>query len=41
LKTVLKFDSGRKGFDKAALFLVVLAGMLAAFGAFWIYLFLK
>lgn len=40
IKTVLKFDSGRKGFDKAALFLIVLAAMLALFGVYWIYSFL-
>tara|TARA_B100001750_G_C15418941_1_gene551889 strand:+ start:547 stop:687 length:141 start_codon:yes stop_codon:yes gene_type:complete len=41
LKTVLKFDSGRKGFDKAVIFLVILAICLAIFGLFWVYSFYK
>ena len=41
MKTVLKFDSGRKGFDKAIFFLLILAGMIAVLGAFWIYTFFK
>ena len=36
LKTVLKFDSGRKGFDKAAKFLIALSILLAIFGVFWV-----
>jgi len=39
MKTVLKFDSGRKGFDKAIFILLILAGMIAVLGAFWIYTF--
>ena len=41
MKTVLKFDSGRKGFDKAIFFLLILAGMIAVLGAFWIYPFFR
>tara|TARA_B100000686_G_scaffold67446_1_gene72862 strand:+ start:440 stop:580 length:141 start_codon:yes stop_codon:yes gene_type:complete len=41
LKTVLKFDYGKKGFDKAAIFLVILAICLAIFGLFWVYSFYK
>jgi hypothetical protein len=39
LKTVLKFDFGRKGFDKAAMFLVVLAAILALLGVYFVYSF--
>ncbi len=39
LKTVLKFDFGRKGFDKAAMFLILLAGMLALLGVYFVYSF--
>ena len=37
MKTVLKFDSGRKSFDKAIFILLILAVIIAVLGAFWIY----
>ncbi len=36
-KDVLKFDVGRKGFEKAAIFLLFLAGILIIFGVVWVY----
>ncbi len=39
-KDVLKFDTGRRGFERATLFLLILAGILAIFGAVWIYRFM-
>jgi len=41
MKTILKFDSGRKGFDKAIFILLILAVMIAVLGAFWIYPFFR
>tara|TARA_Y100001949_G_scaffold31690_1_gene24823 strand:- start:71 stop:247 length:177 start_codon:yes stop_codon:yes gene_type:complete len=41
MKTVLKFDSGRKGFDKAIFILLILAVIIAVLGAFWIYPFFR
>lgn len=40
MKTVFRFDSGKKGFEFVAIFLVTLAGALAVFGIIWIVLFL-
>jgi hypothetical protein len=37
LKTVFKYDVGGKGFKKASLILIILAGLLAIFGIFWLY----
>jgi hypothetical protein len=39
IKTVLKFDFGRKGFDKAATFLIVLAAVLGLLGVYFVYSF--
>tara|TARA_Y100000590_G_scaffold462846_1_gene628020 strand:- start:1221 stop:1355 length:135 start_codon:yes stop_codon:yes gene_type:complete len=39
LKTVLKFDFGRKGFDKAAMFLIILAAILVLLGVYFVYSF--
>tara|TARA_Y100001934_G_C11932835_1_gene576544 strand:- start:322 stop:456 length:135 start_codon:yes stop_codon:yes gene_type:complete len=36
LKTVYRYDSGGKGFRKAALILIGLASVLAVLGVFWI-----
>jgi hypothetical protein len=41
MKTVLKFDSGRKGFGKAIFILLILAVMIAVLGVFWIYPFFR
>ena len=38
-KDVLKFDVGRKGFEKAAIFLIVMAGIFAIFGVVRLYRF--
>jgi hypothetical protein len=35
-RQILKFDSGRRGFTRAALFLVVLAALLALFGVLFL-----
>ena len=36
LKTVYRYDSGQKGFRKAAIILMGLAALLAVFGVFWV-----
>ncbi|MEE9167137.1 MAG: hypothetical protein V3U24_06730 [Candidatus Neomarinimicrobiota bacterium] len=41
VKTILKFDTGKKGFEKATYFLLVLAAALAVFAIVWFYEFLK
>lgn len=41
MKTVLRFDSGRRGFEKATYFLLILAGGIAVFGIIWVYSFLR
>jgi len=38
-RPILKFDSGRKGFDRAILFLVILAFLFILFGV-WFLIFL-
>jgi|TARA_B110000438_G_scaffold126462_1_gene122961 hypothetical protein len=37
LKTVFKYDAGARGFKRASLILIFLAGLLAIFGIFWLY----
>ncbi|MFQ6608483.1 MAG: hypothetical protein ACE5EE_08090 [Fidelibacterota bacterium] len=39
-KDILKFDTGRRGFERATVFLLVMAGLFAIFGIIWIYRFL-
>ncbi|MBT4569629.1 MAG: hypothetical protein HOC47_03570 [Candidatus Marinimicrobia bacterium] len=34
--TIYRYDSGGKGFKKAAIFLVGMSAMLVIFGIFWI-----
>ncbi|MDP6456988.1 MAG: hypothetical protein QF613_07355 [Candidatus Marinimicrobia bacterium] len=41
MKTVLRFDSGRQGFEKATYLLLILAVAIAVFGIIWVYNFLK
>jgi len=36
LKTVYRYDAGRRGFGKAATVLIGLARLLVVFGIFWI-----
>ncbi len=36
MKTILKFDSGKKGFSKAAFFLIILAIFFAIFSIYWL-----
>ena len=36
LKTVYRYDAGRRGFRKAATVLIGLASLLVVFGIFWI-----
>ena len=36
LKTVYRYDAGGSGFKKAAVFLIILAGLLAVFAIYWL-----
>lgn len=36
LKTVFRYDSGGKGFKKAAIILIILSILMVVFGLFWI-----
>ena len=36
VKTVFKYDAGGRGFKRASLILIFLAGLLAVFGIFWL-----
>jgi hypothetical protein len=36
LKTIFKYDAGGRGFKRASLILISLAGLLAIFGIFWL-----
>jgi len=36
LKTVFRYDSGKKGFKTASLFLISLSVILVIFGFYWI-----
>jgi len=40
LKTVFRYDAGGSGFKKAAIFLLLLAGLLAVFAIYWLTQFL-
>ncbi len=35
-KTVYRYDTGGSGFKKAALFLLILAGLMAVFAIYWL-----
>jgi|TARA_B100000315_G_C14397470_1_gene504864 hypothetical protein len=35
-QTVYRYDAGRKGFKKAAIFLIGLSVVLAFFGIYWV-----
>jgi len=35
-KTVYRYDTGGGGFKKAALFLLILAGLMAVFAIYWL-----
>ena len=35
-KTVYRYDAGGSGFKKAALFLLILAGLMAMFAIYWL-----
>jgi len=37
VKTVFKYDARGRGFKRASLILLFLAGLLAVFGIFWLY----
>jgi len=39
-KTIYRYDTGGRGFKKAAIFLLLLAGLLAVFAIYWLTLFL-
>ncbi|MFQ6616707.1 MAG: hypothetical protein ACE5HZ_08110 [Fidelibacterota bacterium] len=39
-RRILKFDTGKKGFERATYFLWILAAGMALFGVYWIYQFL-
>ncbi len=36
IKNVYRYDTGKRGFKKVAIFLIVLAGAMALFGVIWI-----
>ena len=36
VKTIFKYDAGGRGFKRASLILIFLAGLLAVFGIFWL-----
>jgi len=36
LKTVFRYDAGGSGFKKAAIFLLLLAGLMAVFAIYWL-----
>jgi len=40
LKTIYRYDTGGSGFRKAAIFLLLLAGLLAVFAIYWLTQFL-
>jgi|TARA_B100000809_G_scaffold214417_1_gene219177 hypothetical protein len=40
LKTVFRYDAGGSGFKKAAIFLLLLAGLMAVFAIYWLTSFL-
>jgi hypothetical protein len=40
LKTVFRYDAGGSGFKKAAIFLLLLAGLMALFAIYWLTSFL-
>tara|TARA_Y100000780_G_scaffold45984_1_gene38018 strand:- start:590 stop:733 length:144 start_codon:yes stop_codon:yes gene_type:complete len=35
-KTIYRYDTGGRGFKKAAIFLLLLAGLLAVFAIYWL-----
>jgi hypothetical protein len=39
-KTIYRYDTGGRGFKKAAIFLLLLAGLLAVFAIYWLTQFL-
>ena len=41
LKTVFRYDAGGSGFKKAAIFLLLLAGLMAVFAIYWLTPFLR